>query len=205
MFDQTWNGNDKEKQRCGGPHFSNCWNCHCSSCDSIVFVELIIGVMYRRCLTWTQSEGLVLCCLCLSFLLSAFSVQCESLCSSLNYFINAKSKLTMLSRKWRQSYNGLYTSAHHHLARFPDPLAFGSGSGLQCVYTVVISLWGTPAAKFVLESSKMLFYWIAPCIRKPQAEFHKISTTHVSPSSHWMPSTQSPLLIGTKDSKDLSI
>ena len=26
------------------------------------------------------------------------------------------------------------------LARFPDPLAFGSGSGLQCVYTVVISL-----------------------------------------------------------------
>ena len=112
MFDQTWNGNDKEKQRCGGPHFSNCWNCHCSSCDSIVFVELIIGVMYRRCLTWTQSEGLVLCCLCLSFLLSAFSVQCESLCSSLNYFINAKSKLTMLSRKWRQSYNGLYTSAH---------------------------------------------------------------------------------------------
>ena len=91
------------------------------------------------------------------------------------------------------------------LARFPDPLAFGSGSGLQCVYTVVISLWGTPAAKFVLKSSKMLFYWIAPCIRKPQAEFHKISTTHVSPSSHWMPSTQSPLLIGTKDSKDLSI
>ena len=26
------------------------------------------------------------------------------------------------------------------LTRFPDPLAFGSGSGLQCVYTVVISL-----------------------------------------------------------------
>ena len=26
------------------------------------------------------------------------------------------------------------------LARFHDPLAFGSGSGLQCVYTVVISL-----------------------------------------------------------------
>ena len=100
---------------------------------------------------------------------------------------------------------GLPSWTRPTLARFPDPLAFGSGSGLQCVYTVVISLWGTPAAKFVLESSKMLFYWIAPCIRKPQAEFHKISTTHVSPSSHWMPSTQSPLLIGTKDSKDLSI
>ena len=79
------------------------------------------------------------------------------------------------------------------LTRFPDPLAFGSGSGLQCVYTVVISLWGTPAAKFVLESPKMVFYWIAPCIRKPQAEFHKFATTHVSPSSHWKPSTQSPL------------
>ena len=124
MFDQTWNGNDKEKQRSGGPHFfPNSWNCHCSSWDSIVFVELTIGVMYRRCLTWTQSEGLVLCCLCLSFLLSAFSVQCESLCLSLDYFINTESKLTMLSRKWRQSYNGLYTSAHHRLANIQGSTA----------------------------------------------------------------------------------
>ena len=77
-------------------------------------------------------------------------------------------------------------------SQVPQP-TFGSGLGLQCVYTVVISLWGTPAAKFVLESPKMVFYWIAPCIRKPQAKFHKFATTHVSPSSHWKPSTQSPL------------
>ena len=116
MFDQTWNGNDKEKQRSGGPHFfPNSWNCHCSSWDSIVFLELIIGVMYRRCLTWTQSEGLVLCCLCLSFLLSAFSVQSESLCSSLDYFINPKSKLTILWRKWRQSCNILETLPILHI------------------------------------------------------------------------------------------
>ena len=34
----------------------------------------------------------------------------------------------------------LENCARQNLARFPDPLAFGSGSGLQCVYTVVISL-----------------------------------------------------------------
>ena len=61
----------------------------------------------------------------------------------------------------------LCTTTRTNLARFPDPLAFGSGSGLQCVYTVVISLWGTPAVKFVLESPKTLFYWIPLCIRKP--------------------------------------
>ena len=83
-------------------------------------------------------------------------------------------------------------SRSRHSSQVPQP-TFGSGLGLQCVYTVVISLWGTPAAKFVLESPKMVFYWIAPCIRKPQAEFHKFATTHVSPSSHWKPSTQSPL------------
>ena len=79
------------------------------------------------------------------------------------------------------------------LARFPDPLAFGSGSGLQCVYTVVISLWGTPAAKFVLESLKTLFYWIPLCIRKPQAVFQKFSSTHVSPSDRFISSPGSPL------------
>ena len=94
---------------------------------------------------------------------------------------------------------------HHHqhhkhpstsinmVARFPDPLAFGSGSGLQCVYTVVISLWGTPAAKFVLESLKTLFYWIPLCIRKPQAVFQKFSSTHVSPSDRFISSPRSPL------------
>ena len=79
------------------------------------------------------------------------------------------------------------------LTRFPNPLAFGSGSGLQCVYTVVISLWGTPAAKFVLESLKTLFYWIPLCIRKPQAVFQKFSSTHVSPSDRFISSPGSPL------------
>ena len=79
------------------------------------------------------------------------------------------------------------------LARFPDPLAFGSGSGLQCVYTVVISLWGTPAPKFVLESPETLFYWILLCIKKPQAKFQKFSTTHVSPGNRFISSPQLPL------------
>ena len=65
----------------------------------------------------------------------------------------------------------------------PQP-TFGSGLGLQCAYPVVISLSGLLVPKFGLKSPKMLQNWIAPCIRKPQAEFHKISTTHVSPSSH---------------------
>ena len=91
------------------------------------------------------------------------------------------------------------------LARFPDPLAFGSGSGLQCVYTVVISLWGTPAPKFVLEPPKTVFYWILLCIRKPQAEFQKFSSTHVSPSNRFISSPQLPLLVGTKDEEYLPI
>ena len=91
------------------------------------------------------------------------------------------------------------------LTRFPDPLAFGSGSGLQCVYSVVISLWGTPAAKFVLESPKTLFYWIPLCIRKPQAQFQKFSSTHGSPSDRFISSSQSPLLVGIKDEEYLSI
>ena len=74
----------------------------------------------------------------------------------------------------------------------PRP-TFGSGSGLQCVYTVVISLWGTPAPTFLLEPPKTLFYWIAPCIRKPQAEFQKFSSTHVSPSDWFISSSWSPL------------
>ena len=91
------------------------------------------------------------------------------------------------------------------VARFPDPLAFGSGSGLQCVYTVVISLWGTPAPKFVLESPKTLFYWILLCIKKSQAEFQKFSTTHASPDNHFISSPQLPLLVGTKDEEYLPI
>ena len=88
----------------------------------------------------------------------------------------------------------LMTSTYN-VARFPDPLAFGSGSGLQCVYTVVILLWGTPAPTFLLEPPKTLFYWIAPCIRKPQAEFQKFSSTHVSPSDWFISSSWSPLLV----------
>ena len=100
---------------------------------------------------------------------------------------------------------GLPSWTRPTLARFPDPLAFGSGSGLQCVYTVVISLWGTPAAKFVLESPKTLFYWIPLCIRKPQAQFQKFSSTHGSPSDRFISSSQSPLLVGIKDEEYLSI
>jgi len=91
------------------------------------------------------------------------------------------------------------------LARFPDPLAFGSGSGLQCVYTVVISLWGTPAPTFLLEPPKTLFYWIPLCFRKPQAEFQKFSSTHGSPSDRFISSPRSPLLVGIKDEEYLSI
>ena len=94
---------------------------------------------------------------------------------------------------------GRDSEAMFSLPRFPDPLAFGSGSGLQCVYTVVISLWGTPAAKFVLESPKTLFYWIPLCIRKPQAQFQKFSSTHGSPSDRFISSPRSPLLVGIKD------
>ena len=86
----------------------------------------------------------------------------------------------------------------------PRP-TFGSGSGLQCVYTVVISLWGTPAPKFVLEPPKTVFYWILLCIRKPQAEFQKFSSTHVSPSNRFISSPQLPLLVGTKDEEYLPI
>ena len=91
------------------------------------------------------------------------------------------------------------------VARFPDPLAFGSGSGLQCVYTVVISLWGTPAPTFLLEPPKTLFYWIPLCFRKPQAEFQKFSSTHGSPSDRFISSPRSPLLVGIKDEEYLSI
>ena len=77
-------------------------------------------------------------------------------------------------------------------SQVPRP-TFGSGSGLQCVYTVVISLWGNPAPTFLLEPPKTLFYWIAPYIRKPQAEFRKFSSTHVSPSDWFISSSWSPL------------
>ena len=43
----------------------------------------------------------------------------------------------------------------------------------QCAYTMLISLWGLLAPKFVLEPPKMLLYWIVPYIRKPHAEFQK--------------------------------
>ena len=89
-------------------------------------------------------------------------------------------------------------------SQVPRP-TFGSGSGLQCVYTVVISLWGTPAPKFVLEPPKTVFYWILLCIRKPQAEFQKFSSTHVSPSNRFISSPQLPLLVGTKDEEYLPI
>ena len=77
-------------------------------------------------------------------------------------------------------------------SQVPQP-TFGSGLGLHCAYTMVISLWGLLVPKFVLESPKMLFYWIAPCIRKPQAEFQKFSSTHVSPSDRFISSSRSPL------------
>ena len=89
-------------------------------------------------------------------------------------------------------------------SQIPQP-TFGSGLGLQCAYTVVISLWGTPAPTFLLEPPKTLFYWIAPCIRKPQAEFQKFSSTHVSPSDWFISSSWSPLLVGIKDEEYLSI
>ena len=89
-------------------------------------------------------------------------------------------------------------------SQVPRP-TFGSGSGLQCVYTVVISLWGTPAPKFVLEPPKTVFYWILLCIRKPQAEFQKFSSTHVSPSNRFISSPQLPLLVGAKDEEYLPI
>ena len=89
-------------------------------------------------------------------------------------------------------------------SQVPRP-TFGSGSGLQCVYTVVISLWGTPAPKFVLEPPKTVFYWILLCIRKPQAKFQKFSSTHVSPSNRFISSPQLPLLVGTKDEEYLPI
>ena len=90
------------------------------------------------------------------------------------------------------------------ISQVPRP-TFGSGLGLQCVYTVVISLWGTPAPKFVLEPPKTVFYWILLCIRKPQAEFQKFSSTHVSPSNRFISSPQLPLLVGTKDEEYLPI
>ena len=96
------------------------------------------------------------------------------------------------------------TSVRSSNSQVPRP-TFGSGSGLQCVYTVVISLWGTPAPKFVLEPPKTVFYWILLCIRKPQAEFQKFSSTHVSPSNRFISSPQLPLLVGTKDEEYLPI
>ena len=98
---------------------------------------------------------------------------------------------------WRMTLNS-------GISQVPRP-TFGSGSGLQCVYTVVISLWGTPAPKFVLEPPKTVFYWILLCIRKPQAEFQKFSSTHVSPSNRFISSPQLPLLVGTKDEEYLPI
>ena len=89
-------------------------------------------------------------------------------------------------------------------SQVPRP-TFGSGSGLQCVYTVVISLWGTPAPTFLLEPPKTLFYWIPLCFRKPQAEFQKFSSTHGSPSDRFISSPRSPLLVGIKDEEYLSI
>ena len=115
-------------------------------------------------------------------------------------------KNAKFGRVWAKSFGTHITEkTPRHLTRFPDPLAFGSGSGLQCVYTVVISLWGTPAPTFLLEPPKTLFYWIAPCIRKPQAEFQKFSSTHVSPSDWFISSSWSPLLVGIKDEEYLSI
>ena len=90
------------------------------------------------------------------------------------------------------------------VSQVPRP-TFGSGSGLQCVYTVVISLWGTPAPTFLLEPPKTLFYWIPLCFRKPQAEFQKFSSTHGSPSDRFISSPRSPLLVGIKDEEYLSI
>ena len=103
--------------------------------------------------------------------------------------------------KWSAS---LRTTNGVICSQVPRP-TFGSGSGLQCVYTVVISLWGTPAPKFVLEPPKTVFYWILLCIRKPQAEFQKFSSTHVSPSNRFISSPQLPLLVGTKDEEYLPI
>ena len=95
-------------------------------------------------------------------------------------------------------------SRSRYSSQVPQP-TFGSGLGLHCAYTMVISLWGLLVPKFVLESPKMLFYWIAPCIRKPQAEFQKFSSTHVSPSDWFISSSWSPLLVGIKDEEYLSI
>ena len=113
----------------------------------------------------------------------------------------------MASLRWGTVCNvadGAAKQGKQYDSQVPRP-TFGSGSGLQCVYTVVISLWGTPAPKFVLESPKTLFYWILLCIKKSQAEFQKFSTTHASPDNHFISSPQLPLLVGTKDEEYLPI
>ena len=107
-------------------------------------------------------------------------------------------------RWWRGRASARWAPSPGGFSQVPRP-TFGSGSGLQCVYTVVISLWGTPAPKFVLEPPKTVFYWILLCIRKPQAEFQKFSSTHVSPSNRFISSPQLPLLVGTKDEEYLPI